>query len=218
MVHTAVVACLLAACTSYRECDNGMVVPTLTALWRKREFRCFGQIRTNFTHILFAFGKIFEHVFLIWRSKFYLPQVNFNILIFYLPDTRFYLPWASGQVLVSSPGLRAIHDRGGGLHSLFNSCGRDNQRARELAWPLWPSTACAPYSTVVIAALPVNHRVGLSLKSLILNIRSRVNDRRSLWSKLLSSMIRLRLNVTFEINPPGMRHVHFQMMQHLSFF
>ena len=61
----AVVACLLAASTSYRECNNGTVVPTLTALWRKREFRCFGQIQKNFTHILFAFGKIFGHVFLI---------------------------------------------------------------------------------------------------------------------------------------------------------
>ena len=58
---------------------------------------------------------------------------------------------------------------------------------------------CAPYSTGVIAALPVNHRVGLSLESLILKIRSRVNDRRSLWGKLLSSMIRLRLNVTSDL-------------------
>ena len=46
----------------------------------------------------------------------------------------------------------------------------------KLALPLRPSTACAPYSTGVIAALPVNHRVGLSLESLILQIRSRVND------------------------------------------
>ena len=50
--------------------------------------------------------------------------------------------------------------------------------------------------TKVISALPVNHRVGLSLKNLILKIRSHVNDRRSLWGKLLSSMIWLRLNVT----------------------
>ena len=82
----------------------------------------------------------------------------------------------------------------GGPHSLFNSYGHDNQQARKLAWPLRPSTACAPYSTGVIAALPVNHRVGLSLESLILKIRSR----RSLWGKLLSSMIRLRLNVTIK--------------------
>ena len=32
-------------------------------------------------------------------------QVDFNILIFYLPDTRFYLPRASGQALVSSPAI-----------------------------------------------------------------------------------------------------------------
>ena len=43
--------------------------------------------------------------------------------------------------------------------------------------------------TGVISALPVNHRVGLSLENLILKIRSRVNDHRSLWGKLLSSMI-----------------------------
>ena len=49
--------------------------------------------------------------------------------------------------------------------------------------------------TGVILALPVNHGVGLSIENLILKIRSRVNDRRSLWGKLLS-MIRLRLNVT----------------------
>ena len=50
--------------------------------------------------------------------------------------------------------------------------------------------------TGVISALPVNHRVGLSLGNVILKIRSRVNDCRSLWGKLLSSMIKLRLNVT----------------------
>ena len=53
-----------------------------------------------------------------------------------------------------------------------------------------------PMALGVIAALPVNHRVGLSLKSLILKIRSYVNDRGSLWGMLISSMIRLRLNVT----------------------
>ena len=94
-----------------------------------------------------------------------------------------------------SYGLRAIHEQRG-PHSLFNSCGHDNQQARKLAWPLQPSTARAPYSTGVIAALPVNHRVGLSLESLILKIRSHVNDGCSLWGKLLSSMIMLRLNVT----------------------
>ena len=52
--------------------------------------------------------------------------------------------------------------------------------------------------TVVISARPVNHRVGLSLENLILKIKSHVNDRRSLWGKLLS-MIRLRLNVTIDI-------------------
>ena len=57
--------------------------------------------------------------------------------------------------------------------------------------------------TGVISALPVNHRVGGSLENLILKISSRVNDRRCLWGKLLSSMISNRpwlgtvLNVTF---------------------
>ena len=41
--------------------------------------------------------------------------------------------------------------------------------------------------TGVISALSVNHRVGLSFENLILKIRSRVNDRRSLWGKLLST-------------------------------
>ena len=59
-----------------------------------------------------------------------------------------------------------------------------------------PRTPRALPMTGVISALPVNHQVGLSLENLILKIRSRVNDRRSLWGKLLSSMIRLRLNVT----------------------
>ena len=48
----------------------------------------------------------------------------------------------------------------------------------------------------VISALPVNHRMGGSLKNLILKISSHVNDRRCLWGKFLSSMIRYRLNVT----------------------
>ena len=51
--------------------------------------------------------------------------------------------------------------------------------------------------TGVISVLSVN-RMGLLLENLILKIRSRVNDRRSLWGKLLSSMIRLRLNVTID--------------------
>ena len=59
-----------------------------------------------------------------------------------------------------------------------------------------PWTPCALPMTGVISVLPVNHRVGLSLANLILKIRSRVNDRHSLWGKLLSSMIRIRLNVT----------------------
>ena len=46
----------------------------------------------------------------------------------------------------------------------------------------------ASYSTGVITALLVNHWVGLSLESLILQIRSHVNDR-NLWGKLLLSMI-----------------------------
>ena len=52
--------------------------------------------------------------------------------------------------------------------------------------------------TGVISAHPVNHRVGGSLENLILKISSRVNDHRCLWGKLLSSMIRYRLNVTIE--------------------
>ena len=62
--------------------------------------------------------------------------------------------------------------------------------------------------TGVISAFPVNHRVGGSLENLILKISSRVNDRRCLWGKLLSSiddelssMIRYRLNVTIVCNP-----------------
>ena len=51
-----------------------------------------------------------------------------------------------------------------------------------------PWTPPALPVTGVISALPVNHRVGLSLANLILKM-SRVNDRRSLWGKLLSSMI-----------------------------
>ena len=59
-----------------------------------------------------------------------------------------------------------------------------------------PRTPHALPMTGVISALPVNHRVGGSLENLILKISSRVNDRRCLWGKLLSSMIRYRLNVT----------------------
>ena len=75
----------------------------------------------------------------------------------------------------------------GGPHSLIDSCGHDNQRARKFTGPLRPSTAWAPYSTGVITVLPVNHRMGLSLESSILKIRS-VNDRHSLWGKLLLSI------------------------------
>ena len=50
--------------------------------------------------------------------------------------------------------------------------------------------------TGVISAIPVNHQVGGLLENLILKISSRVNDRCCLWGKLLSSMIRYRLNVT----------------------
>ena len=59
-----------------------------------------------------------------------------------------------------------------------------------------PRTSRAHPMTGVISALPVNHRVGGSLENLILKISSRVNDRHCLWGKLLSSMIRYRLNVT----------------------
>ena len=59
-----------------------------------------------------------------------------------------------------------------------------------------PRTPHALPMSGVISALPVNHRVGGSLENLILKISSRVNDRRCLWGKLLSSMIRYHLNVT----------------------
>ena len=59
-----------------------------------------------------------------------------------------------------------------------------------------PRTLRAFPMTRVISALPVNHRVGSSLENLIFKISSRVNDRRCLWGKLLSSMIRYHLNVT----------------------
>ena len=59
-----------------------------------------------------------------------------------------------------------------------------------------PRTPRALPMTGVISALPVNHRLGGSLEDLILKISSRVNDRRCLWGKLLSSMIRYHLNVT----------------------
>ena len=59
-------------------------------------------------------------------------------------------------------------------------------------------------NTGVIWALPVNHRVGGSLENLILKISTKnsscVNDRRCLWGKLLSTMIRYRLNVTIDKN------------------
>ena len=59
-------------------------------------------------------------------------------------------------------------------------------------------TPCAFPITLVISALPVNHRVGGLLENLILKISSPVNDRLvyGVRLKLLSSMIRYRLNVT----------------------
>ena len=61
-----------------------------------------------------------------------------------------------------------------------------------------PRTLRALPMTGVISALPVNHRVGGSLENLInWKISSRVNDRHCLWGKLLSSMIRYRLNVPY---------------------
>ena len=62
-----------------------------------------------------------------------------------------------------------------------------------------PRTPCALPMTGVILVLLVNNRVGGSLENLILKISSRVIDRRCLWGKLLSSMIRYRLNVTIII-------------------
>ena len=59
-----------------------------------------------------------------------------------------------------------------------------------------PRTLRAFPMTGVISALPANHRLGGSLENLILKISSRVDARRCLWGKLLSSMIRYRLNVT----------------------
>ena len=55
-----------------------------------------------------------------------------------------------------------------------------------------PRTLRAFPMTGVISALPANHRLGGSLEKL----SSRVDARRCLWDKLLSSMIRYRLNVT----------------------
>ena len=59
-----------------------------------------------------------------------------------------------------------------------------------------PRTLRAFPMTGVISALPANHRLEGSLENLILKISSRVDARRCLWGKLLSSMIRYRLNVT----------------------
>ena len=59
-----------------------------------------------------------------------------------------------------------------------------------------PRTPRALPMTGVMSALPVDHRLGCSLENLILKISSRVNDRSCLLGKLLSSMIRYRLNVT----------------------
>ena len=83
-----------------------------------------------------------------------------------------------------------------------------NQRARKLAWPLREPPPPPPRAlpmTGVMSVLLVYHRAGLSLENVILKIRSRVNNRHSLWGKLLSSMIRLCLNVTIYI------HVHLVM-------
>ena len=52
-----------------------------------------------------------------------------------------------------------------------------------------PRTLRAFPMTGVTSALPANHRLGGSLENLILKISSRVNARRCLWGKLLSSMI-----------------------------
>ena len=68
--------------------------------------------------------------------------------------------------------------------------------------------------TGVISALPANHhRLGGSLENLILKISSRVNDRRCLWGKLLSSMIRYRLNVTYMMQAQSSEALH----QHIAF-
>ena len=86
----------------------------------------------------------------------------------------------------------------GSPQSLISSCGLDyNQRARWFSVTS-PWTPRALSMTGVISVLPVNHRVGGSLENLILKISSRVNDCRCLWDKLLSLMIRYRLNVTKE--------------------
>ena len=82
----------------------------------------------------------------------------------------------------------------GGPHSLISSCGRD--LINKLAWPLRES----PMRSLWLGSSRHFRLIiewGLLLKNLILKIRSRVNDRRSLWGKLLSSMIRLCLNVTY---------------------
>ena len=52
-----------------------------------------------------------------------------------------------------------------------------------------PRTLRAFPMTGVISALLADHRLGGSLENLILKISSRVNARRCLWGKLLSSMI-----------------------------
>ena len=84
---------------------------------------------------------------------------------------------------------------GGGLHSLISLCGHILINKLESWRDLSVNPRALPM-TGVISALPVNHRVGLLLKNLTLKIRSHVNDRCSLWAKLVSSMIRLCLNVT----------------------
>ena len=74
-----------------------------------------------------------------------------------------------------------------------------------------PRTLRAFPMTGVISALPANHRLGGSLENLILKISSRVNARRCLWGKLLSSMIRYRLNVTIAfITPEASRQVKYK--------
>ena len=81
----------------------------------------------------------------------------------------------------------------GGPQSLISLYGRDlinELNERDLS----TNPPCTHYDWGHLA-LPVNHRVGGSLENFILKISSRVINRR-LWGKLLSSMIRYRLDVT----------------------
>ena len=82
-----------------------------------------------------------------------------------------------------------------------------------------PRTPRALPMTGVMSALPVNHRVGGSLENLMLKISSCVNNRRCLWGKLLSSMIRYRLNGTiieynqWKLNKIGQRLRKFHLFE-----